>query len=82
MRDSVGSEARLCLLNRARHIIVELNSFLLRVYRKHLIACSSRRKRRSNNNFKKLRELVYERIKSKLSFRQLNRGVQQGQQLG
>jgi hypothetical protein len=62
--------------------MVELNSFLLRVYRKHLIAYSSRRRRRSNNTSRKLRKLVYERIKSRLSSRQLNRGVQQEQQLG
>jgi hypothetical protein len=68
-RGGVESEARLCLLNRMRSIMVELNSSLLGVYRKHVIAYVSRSIRRSYNNFRKLRELVYEEIKSRLSFR-------------
>jgi hypothetical protein len=46
-----------------------------------VIVSSGRSKRKSNSDYRKLREAVYEKIRSRLSFRQFNKGVQQGQQL-
>jgi hypothetical protein len=47
----------------------------------HVIVSSSRSKRKSNSNYRKLREAVYKKIRGSLSFRQFNKDVQQGQQL-
>jgi hypothetical protein len=46
-----------------------------------MIINSSRSKRKSNSNYRKLREAVYKKIRNRLSFRQFNKGTQQGQQL-
>jgi hypothetical protein len=47
-----------------------------------MIVNSSRSKKKSNSGSRKLREVVYKKVRSRLSFRQFNKGVQQGQQLG
>jgi hypothetical protein len=46
-----------------------------------MIVSSSRCKRKSNSNSRKLREVAYQKIRSRLSFRQFNKGIQQQQQL-
>jgi hypothetical protein len=46
-----------------------------------VIVSSSRSKRKSNSDYRKLRDIVYGKIRSRLSSRQFNKGVQQGQQL-
>jgi hypothetical protein len=46
-----------------------------------VIVSSSRNKRKSNSDYRKPREVMYGKIRSRLSFRQFNEGVQQGQQL-
>jgi hypothetical protein len=46
-----------------------------------VIVSSGRSKRKSNRNYRKLRETMYKKIRSRLSFRQFKKGVQQEQQL-
>jgi hypothetical protein len=46
-----------------------------------VIARSTSSVRRSDINTRELRQLAYVRIRGRRSFRQSNRGVQQGQQL-
>jgi hypothetical protein len=46
-----------------------------------VIASSNKGLRRSNYNTRELRQLAYVRNRGRRSFRQSNRGVQQGQQL-